>query len=90
MVDHLPENVQKLAAAAYPFFREDPFDPSLENEDLYKHRRGRHAPGSRSVAISRRYRAIYRTDNGIDGRSEVTAVWYWIGSHEDYNNFVGK
>jgi hypothetical protein len=39
--------------------------------------------GSRSVAITRRYRAIYVVDGD-------TNVWYWCGSHEDYNNFVGK
>lgn len=36
-----------------------------------------------SVSITMQYRAIYVVDGD-------TNVWYWIGSHSDYNNFIGK
>jgi len=34
-----------------------------------------------------RYRAIYVVVQ--EGGQDVAEWYYWIGSHEDYNNFVG-
>ncbi len=58
-------------------------DPVLGNHSLKDTKKGRHRKGSRAVSVTLKYRAIYV----VEGR---TNVWYWIGSHEDYNNFVGK
>ena len=55
---------------------------SLHNHPLDDTRQGRHRKNSRAVWITLRYRAIYV----VDGE---TNVWYWIGSHEDYNIFTG-
>jgi hypothetical protein len=30
-----------------------------------------------------KYRAIYVVEGGLN-------LWYWIGSHNDYENFIGK
>jgi len=46
-------------------------------------KRGRHRLNSWSVWINREYRAIFV----VDGE---TNVWYWVGSHSDYNTFTGK
>ena len=83
LLDRLPDEIQKSASASFKQFLENPNHPSLENHELADTRRGRHRRGSRAVSITRRYRAIYVEDGS-------TNVWYWIGSHEDYNNFTGK
>ena len=77
-----------MAVGCFKLFCKDPHDPMLENEELHDKRKGRHRNGSRSVSITRRYRAIYVVDNGKDGDEEDQCCWYWIGSHEDYNSFV--
>lgn len=82
-LSHLPERIQQAAQEAFEAFKRDPFDPTLNNHQLTDTKKGQHRNGSRSVSVTRRYRAIYVEDDGDN-------VWYWIGSHEDYNNFVGK
>lgn len=83
MFARLPKNIQEIASAAYATFLENPDHPSLNHHELKRTKKGHHRESSWSVAITRRYRAIYCRD--VDDN-----VWYWIGSHEDYNNFVGK
>jgi hypothetical protein len=79
----LPQHIREAASDAFRLFLQDPFHPLLENHQLYDTNKGRHRNGSRAVSITRRYRAIYVTDG-------PTNVWYWIGSHADYDNFLGK
>jgi len=79
----LPERIQGLSEQAYKLFLSDPSHPSLALHDLADSKKGRHRAGSKSVSITRRYRAIFVVDGS-------THVWYWIGSHEDYNNFTGR
>lgn len=45
--------------------------------------RGSHHAGSYSVSITRRYRAVYVIEEGVN-------LWYWIGSHADYDRLTGK
>ena len=82
MLERLPSEIQEAAEGAFRFFLENPHHPILRNHPLHDTKKGRHRNGSNAVAITRRYRAIYVTEG-------PTNVWYWIGSHEDYNNFVG-
>lgn len=82
-LEKLPAHIQELAGDAYRQFLDDPYHPVLDNHELVDTKKGRHRKSSRAVSITRRYRAIYVTEGD-------TNVWYWIGSHEDYNNFVGK
>jgi len=68
---HLPEQVQKLADKNFVLFKANPRHPSL----------GFRKKGSvYTVEIGRSYRAIARERNG-------DYYWFWIGTHEDYNNF---
>ena len=67
----------------YQIISDVPFSSALGNHPLDDTRRGRHKKGSCSISVSHRYRAIYVVD-------EDTNVWYWIGSHEDYNVFTGR
>ena len=83
MLSKLPAGIQDLAQAAFRRFEQDPLDPALENHPLQDTRRGKHRKGSRAVSVTARYRAIYVVDGD-------TNVWYWIGSHEDYNNYTGR
>jgi hypothetical protein len=81
--DRLPEHVRRLAVVAFRLFRDDPDHPMLHRHPLGDTHRGQHRAGSFSVWINRQYRAIYVEDGG-------TNVWYWVGSHSDYNIFTGR
>lgn len=78
----LPAHIQELAQAAFELFLEDPSHTSLRHHALKDTDKGRHRAGSFSVSITMRYRAIYVRDG-------ETNVWYWIGSHSDYDRFTG-
>ncbi len=67
----LPRHVQHQAREAYRLFAADPGHPGLRLKKV------RDAPVVVSARISRGYRAL-----GI--RSAGTVVWFWIGSHTDY------
>ena len=79
----LPTHIQEAAQSAFDAFVKNPNDPTLNRHELDDTKTGRHRNGSFAVSVTRRYRAIYVDDHG-------THVWYWIGSHEDYNNFAGR
>jgi hypothetical protein len=83
MLAGLPPRIQEAARDAFRLFLQNPNAPALENHTLKDTKKGRHQKGSRAVSVTLRYRAIYVVDG-------PTNVWYWIGSHEDYNNFTGK
>lgn len=84
----LPSGIQDLMVRLFKVFQADPSDPRLETEPLYDTRRSRHRTGSRSIHVTLRYRAIYVIDKGKNGDEDEQYCWYWVGSHEDYNNFV--
>ena len=79
----MPAHIKEAAKEAFETFLEDPFDPSLGLHELYPAKRGKHYPQSFAVSVTFSYRAIFV----IDGN---TNVWYWIGSHSDYDSFIGK
>jgi hypothetical protein len=79
----LPKRIRALARQAYRQFLADPHHPALRNHALKDSARGRHRSGSRSVSVTMKYRAIYVVEGGLN-------LWYWIGSHNDYENFIGK
>lgn len=82
LLEELPKRAQSLAQGAYELFRTNSAHPSLGHHELKNTKKGRHRSGSCVVSVSFQYRALYIPD-GNDN------VWYWIGTHEDYNNFVG-
>jgi hypothetical protein len=82
LLKKIPESIKVLAKQAFAVFLRNPRDPSLHNHELEDSGKGRHRNGSRAVYINLRYRAIYVEDGDVN-------VWYWVGSHEDYNDFTG-
>jgi len=67
----LPAHVQKLADKNFALFKANPRHPSL----------GFKKKGAvYTVDIGRSYRAIARERDG-------DYYWFWIGTHEEYNNF---
>jgi hypothetical protein len=71
----LPDETQKQGREAYRLFKQNPHHPSL---------RFKHIVGSvYSVRITLDYRAVCTRDG-----EEV--VWFWVGSHSDYNRLVSQ
>jgi hypothetical protein len=69
----LPQSVQDLATRNYLLLKNDPYHPSLHLKKA-----GRFW----SVRVGLHYRAIaVEVPGGL--------VWFWIGSHEDYNKLMG-
>ena len=82
MFDNLPAKVQERAKAAHRLFLEDPNNSALGLHPLHDTKDNpRH---SMAVSIGYRYRAVFVTDE------EGVNVWYWIGSHADYDKRFGK
>jgi len=83
LFEQLPVRIQTAARGAFAQFQENPDHRSLNRKHLNDKASSRHRDGSISVRVTKMYRAIYIVE-GDDN------VWYWIGSHEDYNNFTGQ
>jgi hypothetical protein len=73
--DALPEDVQVRARRAYYLFREKPEHPSLRFKKVGD------SENIYSVRIGLGYRAL----GVLEGS---TIVWFWIGSHADYDRLV--
>jgi hypothetical protein len=81
---NLPKDVQELVRGACVLFNDNPAHPALRHHDLQDRKKGSHLPGSFSVSITMQYRAIYvEADDGQN-------VWYWIGTHSEYDRFTGS
>jgi len=68
---------------AFKLFRENPSHPSLRHHALADSKRGSHVPGSFSVSVTMQYRAIYCKVDDVN-------VWYWIGTHAQYDKLAGR
>ncbi len=74
----LPTSIQAKAKSAYGRFVLDPFDPTLSFKRLHT------KEPWWSVRISGGYRAVgRRVDND-------TIVWFFIGSHADYDQLLSN
>ena len=72
-LENLPANVQELARENYDLLKVNPYHPSLHFKRV-----GRFW----SVRVGRSYRAVaVDAENGI--------VWFWIGTHAEYDRLVG-
>jgi hypothetical protein len=69
----LPARIQRQAMDQFHLWQEDPNHPSLHFKEL--------AAGLWSVRITRAYRALARRKGNL-------VVWFWIGSHQDYDKLV--
>lgn len=71
----LPTTIRKRAKEAYEQFQIDPYYPSLHFKQVHSSR------PIFSVRITKNYRAI-----GVLQGEDI--VWFWIGSHSDYNHLL--
>lgn len=73
----LPEDVRRQARKAYRLFKDNPSHPSLN----FKRIHNQHP--YYAVRVTRDYRALgLIVDNDM--------VWFWIGSHADYDKFIKR
>ena len=79
----LPDVIQRLAERAFTTFVQNPSHSRSGIILSTITRKANTGPGSFSVSISMQYRAIYTIDGDVN-------VWYWIGTHSEYNVFTGK
>jgi mRNA-degrading endonuclease RelE of RelBE toxin-antitoxin system len=73
----LPKSVQRQARASYRQFLRDPNHPGLEWKLI------RPKTQVYSVRIGVHYRAL-----GVRDNEEI--VWFWIGSHAEYDKVIEK
>lgn len=70
----LPVEVRRLADKCFELLKRDPHQPSLQFKKV----------GSmRSVRIGIHYRAL-----AVESDSDV--AWFWIGSHAEYDQLLGR
>jgi len=73
----LPKHIQRQAREAYKLFLQNPYHPSLRFKQVHPTR------PIYSVRVSRDYRAV-----GVRDRDEI--VWFWIGSHAEYDKLLSQ
>jgi hypothetical protein len=73
----LPESVRRQARDAFRLFSENPAHPGLRFRQVHPTR------PIYSARININYRAL-----GI--REGETIIWFWIGSHDDYERLLGR
>ena len=74
--DALDPRIKEGARRSYQLFEEDPGHPSLRFKKLAGHDR------IWSVRINDSFRALAERDGD-------TVIWFWIGSHNDFDNLFG-
>jgi hypothetical protein len=73
----LPDTVRQQAREAYQRFKENPGHPGLQFKKVHSRK------PVYSARVSRDYRVLGVLDN-----DEI--VWFWIGSHEDYDKILTR
>ena len=73
----LPQSVKRQAKEAYRLFKQNPYHPSLYFKQVHP------SMPIYSARISLNYRAV-----GIRNKDEI--VWFWIGSHADYEQMISR
>lgn len=71
----LPVHIQKLARSKYKLWKRQPLHPSLHFKPLKN--------DIWSVRITLEYRALAL-------RRRELIVWFWIGSHADYDKLLSR
>lgn len=69
----LPEEIQRLANRCYETLKQYPYHPSLHFKKV-----GRFW----SVRVGLHYRALAVEDEG-------DVIWFWIGTHAEYDRLIG-
>ena len=70
--DDLPETIKELADKNYELLKQSPSHPSLHFKKIDNYF---------SVRVGLKYRAL-----GIEVNEDV--LWFWIGSHADYDKLL--
>jgi hypothetical protein len=73
----LPESVREQARQAYRYFRENPQHPSLQFKRVHP------TKPIYSARVTLDYRVL-----GVRADDEI--VWFWIGSHDEYDKLIGR
>jgi hypothetical protein len=68
----LPEYIRNLSDKNFELLKNDPRHPSLHFKQTGKYR---------SVRIGRKYRAV-----AVEQNEEL--IWFWIGSHAEYDRLI--
>jgi hypothetical protein len=74
----LPNNVKRQAYSAYRLFKRDPHHSSLQFKQVS------HKKSLYSVRIGISYRAL-----GLRETDDLI-VWFWIGSHAEYDKLLNR
>lgn len=83
--EKLPDSVQQNARNAYQRFRANPFDPALKFHEI----KGTRTPAVYAVDAGTYLGTAYRA-LGIWQKRKDVIVWFWIGSHEEYNQSIKR
>lgn len=73
----LPAHVRRQAKEAYRLFQDDPSHPGLRFKKVFPE------PPTYTARIGIGYRAAGVLD-------EDTVVWYWIGTHAEYDRLLAN
>jgi hypothetical protein len=74
---HLPAEVRRRARQAYQLFKHDPNHSSLRFKPIHS------SEPIYSVRVGLHHRAV-----GVRDGNEI--VWFWIGSHADYDALLSR
>ncbi len=75
--ENLPQEVKSKARKAYKLFSRNSEHPSLRFKKVHPEE------NIYAVRINRNYRAL-----GVKKGEDV--IWFWIGSHDDYERMISK
>lgn len=75
--ENLPAQIQRRAREAYRLWQENHFHPSLQFKQIYS------TKPIFSVRIGIGWRAV-----GV--KQDETMIWFWIGSHAEYDKLISK
>lgn len=75
----LPQRIKETAKKNYEIWKETPFHPSLEFKEV------KPKANIWSVRVGIGWRAL-----GVMKAEEDKIVWFWIGSHAEYDQILGK
>ena len=71
--DALPQHIQRVARDKFRLWHREPFHPSLHFKELRK--------DIWSARVTDSYRALALRDGEL-------IVWFWIGTHEQYERLI--
>ncbi len=83
--EKLPDGVKRVARDAYERFRANPFDPAVKLHAIQASRTSNVYAVDAGTHRGTAYRAL-----GIWQKEKDVMIWFWIGSHEEYNQIIRR